>query len=96
MKFQCPCCGYFTYEAPAESSRGYICPVCFWECDPRTADDEPSAPNHGLTLAAARENFIEFGACEEAMIDNVRPPLDDELSEQRQSENVEKFFSDDD
>ena len=33
-KYQCPCCGYFTYNIPANEDCGYICPVCFWENDP--------------------------------------------------------------
>ena len=33
-KYQCPCCGYFTYNVPANEDCGYICPVCFWENDP--------------------------------------------------------------
>ena len=42
-KYQCPCCGYFTYNVPANKDCGYICPVCFWENDPFIAsDNEPS------------------------------------------------------
>ena len=33
-KYRCPCCGYFTYNVPANEDCGYICPVCFWENDP--------------------------------------------------------------
>ena len=50
-KYQCPCCGYFTYNVPANKDCGYICPVCFWENDPFIAsDNEPSDSNHGITL----------------------------------------------
>ena len=43
MKYQCPCCGYFTYNVPANEDCGYICPICFWENDPFIAsDNEPS------------------------------------------------------
>ncbi len=50
-KYQCPCCGYFTYNVPANEDCGYICPVCFWENDPFIAsDNEPSDSNHGITL----------------------------------------------
>ncbi len=38
-KYQCPCCGYFTYNVPANEDCGYICPVCFWENDPFIASD---------------------------------------------------------
>ncbi len=48
-KYQCPCCGYFTYNVPANEDCGYICPVCFWENDPFIAsDNEPSDSNHGI------------------------------------------------
>jgi len=65
MKYQCPCCGYFTYNVPANEDCGYICPVCFWENDPFIAsDNEPSDS--------------KFGACEKEMLCYVRPPRDDE------------------
>ena len=57
-KYQCPCCGYFTYNVPANEDCGYICPVCFWENDPFIAsDNEPSDSNHGITLKEAKSNF---------------------------------------
>ena len=63
-KYQCPCCGYFTYNVPANEDCGYICPVCFWENDPFIAsDNEPSDSNHGITLKEAKSNFSKFGAC---------------------------------
>lgn len=36
--------------------------------------DVPSGANHGLTLREGRENYRKFGACEEAMVRNVRKP----------------------
>lgn len=58
----CPCCGA---DIPANPSPGYICPVCWWEMDYFTADeDEPSDQNHGLSLAEARLNFRVFGICD--------------------------------
>ena len=57
-KYQCPCCGYFTYNVPANEDCGYICPVCFWEKDPFIiADNEPSDSNHGITLKEAKFNL---------------------------------------
>ena len=57
-KYQCPCCGYFTYNVPANEDCGYICPVCFWENDPFiTSDSEPSDSNHGITLKEAKFNL---------------------------------------
>lgn len=68
-KYQCPCCGYFTYNVPANEDCGYICPVCFWENDPFIAsDNEPSDSNHGITLKEAKSNFSKFGACEKEML----------------------------
>ena len=64
-KYQCPCCGYFTYNVPANEDCGYICPICFWDNDPFiTSDSEPSDSNHGITLKEAKLNFSTFGACE--------------------------------
>ena len=80
-KYQCPCCGYFTYNVPANEDCGYICPVCFWENDPFIAsDNEPSDSNHGITLKEAKSNFSQFGACEKDMLCHVRSPRDDERS----------------
>jgi hypothetical protein len=31
-KHKCPCCGYHTLKAKGKYD---ICPVCFWEDDPR-------------------------------------------------------------
>ena len=78
-KYQCPCCGYFTYNVPANEDCGYISPVCFWENDPFIAsDNEPSDSNHGITLKEAKLNFSTFGACEKEMVCYVRLPRDDE------------------
>ena len=50
-KYQCPCCGNYTYNVPANEDCGYICPVCFWENDPFiVSDSDPSDSNHGITL----------------------------------------------
>ena len=58
----CPCCGADIPESP---SPGYVCPMCWWEIDYFTADeDEPSDQNHGLSLAEARLNFRTFGICD--------------------------------
>lgn len=71
-RHQCPCCDYFTLP---ERGSYLICPVCFWEDDGQDFDraDEPSGPNHGITLRSARENFLQFGACEKTMVRNVIP-----------------------
>ena len=64
MKYQCPCCGYFTYNVPANE-----------DC---ASDNEPSDSNHGITLKEAKLNFSTFGACEKEMVCYVRLPRDDE------------------
>lgn len=80
MKYQCPCCGYFTFPMPPKEDNGYICPVCFWENDKFiSSEEEKSNSNHGLTLAKAKDNFRQVGACEEAMVKNVRLPREDEV-----------------
>lgn len=78
-KYQCPCCGYFTYNIPVNEDCGYICPICFWENDPFiVSDNELSDANHGITLKETKSNFLQFGACEKEMLCHVRPPKDDE------------------
>jgi len=80
-KYKCPCCGYYTYNVPAENDIGYICPVCFWENDPFiSSNNEPSDSNHSLTLLEAQKNYKDFGVCEKTMLEYVRPPLENELS----------------
>ncbi len=82
-KFQCPCCGCLTLD----ERFGYeICPVCFWEDDckkDRSLDiNSPSAANHDLTIARARENLRKFGACSEDMAKNTRLPEESEITDE--------------
>lgn len=78
-KFRCPCCGFHTYNVPANQDCGYICPVCCWENDPFIASDhEASDQNRGLTLKEARQNFSEFGACDKRVLPYVRKPMENE------------------
>lgn len=68
MRATCPCCAYPTINGRAAYD---ICPLCGWEDDGQ--DDEergpsgaprPNAiaagPNHGYSLAEARENFAQY------------------------------------
>lgn len=55
--YSCPCCEFKTLPTKGEYD---ICPVCFWEDDGSTDPSYYSSPNH-MTLAQARDNFIEFG-----------------------------------
>lgn len=80
--FRCPCCGCRTLDARGDFD---ICPVCFWENDGQDdhdADVVRGGPNGSLSLAEARANYREFGACEERFIDKVRPTRPEELPEQ--------------
>ncbi|MGG4143836.1 CPCC family cysteine-rich protein [Paenibacillus algorifonticola] len=60
----CPCCEYKTLPKKGEY---YICRVCFWEDDGNVDPQYYSSPN-GMTLDQARENFINFGAVDEASV----------------------------
>ncbi len=82
LPLRCPCCGCKTL---GERGGYEICKVCFWEDDGQDdydADIVRRGPNGALSLSQARANYLRFGACEESMIDNVRPPLPHELPEQ--------------
>ena len=59
-KYQCPCCGYYTYNVPANEDCGFICPVCFWENAPYIASDsEPNAVGSAdfTDVAQASDSF---------------------------------------
>lgn len=74
----CPCCHYKTLSG---RNHFQLCPVCFWEDDGQDdhdADDVRGGPNALLSLSQARENFQQFGACEERFQKNVRKPLPEE------------------
>jgi hypothetical protein len=56
--------------------------VCFWEDDGQDdgdADENRGGPNGSLRLTEARANYLRLGACEEKMVENVRPPRPEEL-----------------
>lgn len=74
--FVCPCCDYVTLS---ERGMYLICPICFGEDEDIHYDTnprEPSAANHGLTLAEGRDNFRTIGACAAAMLPHVLPEED--------------------
>ncbi len=78
-KYQCPCCGFFALEGTPDNSFD-ICPICFWEADGVQLDDpDYSDGANKVSLCEARENFLKFGASEEAFAKNVWPPYPDEL-----------------
>lgn len=79
LPLRCPCCGCRTL-----SERGgfEICKVCYWEDDGQDehdADVVRGGPNGKLSLTQARTHYLLFEACEESMIQNVRPPRAEEL-----------------
>lgn len=89
MKYQCPCCGYFTYEEEPSGS-GYICPVCFWEDDKLQQKDPTFAGGaNRVSLEQARINFKSFGACEKDFVAKVREPRPEEID-------LDKSFTEDD
>lgn len=74
----CPCCGYRTLSAAPPGSYE-VCPVCDWMDDPlqfRDAD-HVSDTNH-VSLAEARENVREHGACVPAAAPSTQDPGDRE------------------
>lgn len=79
LPLRCPCCGC---QMLTERTAFEICDVCFWEDDGQDdgdANEYRGGPNGSLSLSQARANYFRFGACDEAMIENVRPPRPDEL-----------------
>src|SRR5262245_25258771 len=81
LPLRCPCCGR---KSLRKRTNFQICPVCFWEDDGQDEgdiDECHGGPNRSLSLRQARANYLQFGACEERMIDNVRPPRPEELPE---------------
>lgn len=79
LPLRCPCCGCKTLEMRFGFE---LCPVCYWEDDGQDdadADECKGGPNGSLSLRQARANYLLFGACEERMRENVRPPRPEEL-----------------
>jgi hypothetical protein len=77
-KFACPCCGYKTFDGKPDGSYN-ICPVCFWEDDPiQLEDPDYEGGANSMSLRQAQQNFLEFGACDRDMLQNVRQHAKDE------------------
>jgi hypothetical protein len=79
VAYRCPCCKFKTLS---ERGGDAICPVWFWEDDGRDdhdSDEVRGGPNRLLSLSNARDNFLQFGACDAHFITKVRKPLPDEL-----------------
>jgi hypothetical protein len=82
-KYQCPCCGYFTFESDAGDGPLFdYCDVCSWQYDP-VAHDKPDTilcANH-ITLINAKLNFEKYGAAKPENKSRVRKPLEEEYPE---------------
>ena len=78
-RYPCQCCGFLTLSDPATGSYE-ICPVCLWEDDPvQNEDPEYTGGANKHSLATARDNYIRFGASDQAAVRYVRPPLIEEV-----------------
>jgi hypothetical protein len=77
--YPCQCCGFLTLTDPATGSYE-ICPVCFWEDDPVQNEDAAfSGGANSVSLAQARENYIQCSACKPEFSGKVRPPRINEV-----------------
>ena len=77
-RYKCPCCGCFTFGSEPQGNYD-ICPVCYWEDDPlQLIDEDFEGGANKVSLKQARENYKQFGACEEGMTGHVRKPIDEE------------------
>lgn len=70
--FPCPCCGYLVFSEEPGSDE--ICPICFWEDD----ISQLRFPTRGgganrPSLQEAQMSFQKCGACEERLVEHVRP-----------------------
>jgi hypothetical protein len=86
LPLRCPCCRCRTLS---ERIAFEICEVCYWEDDGQDdgdAGENCAGPNGSLSLTEARANYLRFGACEESMIGQVRPPRPEEVPEQSDGE----------
>lgn len=74
MKYQCPCCEYYTYTEKPEGKYD-ICPVCFWEDDPIQFQDVTYRDGaNRVSLKQAKLNFKKFGASDKVLKQYVRKP----------------------
>ena len=86
MKYQCPCCGNYTFpETEKPPNSYYICKVCFWEDDySQFHNPEYGGGANEVSLNQARENYKLFGVSDIKFIRKVRKPLFEELPENNQ------------
>ena len=78
VSYRCPCCKFKTLHGRAQDE---ICPVCFWEDDGQDehdADIVRGGPNGALSLREARQNYLQYRACDRKLVAEVRDPLPEE------------------
>ena len=76
----CPCCGHRTLADLCPGSYE-ICPVCFWEDDfAQFENPKLCGGANRVSLTQARENYVQFGACEREALSHIRPPVPSEVS----------------
>ncbi|WP_431028366.1 CPCC family cysteine-rich protein [Lysinibacillus sp. LZ02] len=79
MKYTCPCCGYktLTEKPPGTFEICEICEICYWE-DDNVQFNHPDVEGGANVppLKKAQQNYIQFGACDEASIPSVRKVKD--------------------
>lgn len=71
--YPCPCCGYLVHDEPPGSYN--ICPICFWEDDIAQLRFPEMGGANKVSLIQGQKNFAAIGACEERILEHVRPPL---------------------
>ncbi|AWK12914.1 CPCC family cysteine-rich protein [Streptomyces spongiicola] len=71
----CPCCGHQMF---GEHWSYEICAVCYWEDDLVQLRWPWSFGANAVCLVEAQRNYQRFGATEERVLKNVRPPAQDE------------------
>lgn len=76
-RYQCPCCGYYTFEGLPQSAVS-DCPVCRWTFDIVTQCHNLLGANR-VYLDEARRNFAAYGASEPARVLLTRRPRPDEM-----------------
>ncbi|MDR9850649.1 CPCC family cysteine-rich protein [Herbaspirillum huttiense] len=70
IMFTCPCCGHEVFSEPPGSHE--ICSVCFWEDDELQLYYPYASGANSCSLMEAQVNFVQFGACDRAMVKTAR------------------------
>lgn len=82
-RLPCPCCGHRTLTALDEYE---LCPVCFWEDDPRQSSDPYLVDGaNGKSLAESRRTYARIGAMDEIFLAKVRPVRSSEAGDEAAS-----------